>query len=255
MRRLMLGTVLIALACGGKEADDAAASTSGQAGGAAHRGPRASGRITGTVSFAGAPPANPVIDMSEEPACAAKHAGGARDPQYLVKDGKLGNVFVRVTSGLPAGARYQAPSTPVVLDQDGCLYRPRVFGVMTGQPLEIRNDDPLLHNIKAVPTENRGFNISQPTAGMETTRTFTTPEAMVPLECNVHSWMHAYVGVMDTPFFATSGEDGTFTIEGLPPGTYGVEAWHEKLGKRTATVTVSEGGSGTADFSFAPTTT
>ena len=257
MRRLLLGTVLAVLACGGGD-DGANASSSaseGAAGGAADTGPRGSGKIAGTVSFTGTAPANPTIDMSEEQACAAKHPGGVQNVQYAVKDGKLGNVFVRVKSGLPQGARYQAPSEAVVLDQDGCLYHPRVFGVMTGQPIEIRNSDPLLHNIKAVPTENRGFNISQPTAGMKTTRTFNTAEVMVPLECNVHGWMNAYAGVQDHPFFATSGEDGAFTIEGLPAGTYEVEAWHEKLGTRTTTVTVTDGGTATADFSFAPTTT
>ena len=253
MRVLMLGTVLVLLACGGSdEGGDATVSTSE---GAADTGPRGSGSITGTVSFAGTVPANPAIDMSAEQACAAKHSGGVTDPQYVVTDGKLGNVFVHVKSGLPAGARYAPPSEPVVLDQDGCLYEPRVFGVMTGQQIEIRNSDPVLHNIKAVPTENRGFNISQPSAGMKTTRTFTTPEVMVPLECNVHGWMNAYAGVKDHPFFATTGEDGTFRIEGLPAGTYEVEAWHEKLGTRTTTVTVTDDGTATADFSFSPTTT
>jgi len=124
--------------------------------------------------------------------------------------------------------------------------------VMVGQKLEIDNSDPVLHNIKAVPTHNRGFNVSQPGAGMKTTRTFSTEEVMVPLQCNVHSWMHAYVGVLSHPYFAVSGEDGTFTIDGLPPGTYTVEAWHEKLGTKTATVTVGTGETKTADFTFAP---
>lgn len=256
MRRLILGAVLVVLGCGGGDAGDASSAASGDAaGGAADTGPRGSGKISGTVSFTGTAPTNPAIDMSEEQACAAKHEGGVRDPQYVVNDGKLGNVFVHVKSGLPAGASYAAPSEAVVLDQDGCLYEPRVFGVMAGQPIEIRNSDPVLHNIKAVPEENRGFNISQPTAGMTTTRTFDTAEVMVPLECNVHGWMNAYAGVKGHPFFATTGDDGTFTIEGLPAGTYEVEAWHEKLGTRTMNVTVTDDGTATADFSFAPTTT
>ena len=255
MRRLMLGAVLVVLACGGGDQGSNSDVAEGSAAGAADTGPRGSGKITGTVSFTGSVPANPAIDMSEEQACADKHSGGVTDPQYVVNDGKLGNVFVHVKSGLPAGAHYTAPSEPVVLDQDGCLYHPRIFGVMTGQPIEIRNSDPVLHNIKAVPEENRGFNISQPTAGMKTTRTFDAAEVMVPLECNVHGWMNAYAGVKDHPFFATTGEDGTFTIEGLPAGTYEVEAWHEKLGTRTMSVTVSDDSTATADFSFAPTTT
>jgi hypothetical protein len=142
----------------------------------------------------------------------------------------------------------------VVIDQNGCLYNPRVFGVMVGQPIEIRNSDPVLHNIKAVPTANRGFNISQPSQGMTTTRTFTTAEVMVPFECNVHGWMNAWVGVLTHPFHATSGADGGFSIQGLPAGTYELEAWHEKFGTRTISVTVAEGGSATAEFSFGPTT-
>jgi hypothetical protein len=138
-----------------------------------------------------------------------------------------------------------------VIDQTGCLYEPRVVGVMVGQSLEIRNSDPLLHNIKAVPTENRGFNISQPQAGMTSTRTFNTPEIMVPLECNVHGWMNAYVGVVAHPYFATTGADGAFAIAGLPAGTYQLEAWHERFGTRTGTVTVTDGGAGTVDFTYA----
>jgi plastocyanin len=129
---------------------------------------------------------------------------------------------------------------------------PRVVGVMAGQPLEIRNSDNLLHNVKAVPTENRGFNRSQPTSAVVLTHTFTTPEIMVPLECNVHSWMKGFAGVTSHPFHAVSGEDGSFTIGNLPPGTYTLEAWHEQLGTRTATVTVPEGGSVTTEISFAP---
>ena len=214
--------------------------------------PAGSGTVTGTIKFTGTAPANPPIDMSEEAACKAKHTGGITDPQVVANNGNLANAFVYVKSGLPAGATFSAPTEPVVIDQDGCLYKPRVFGLMVGQPLEIRNSDPVLHNIKAVPSANRGFNISQPTQGMKTTRTFDTPEVMVPLECNVHGWMNAYVGVMSHPFYAVSGEDGTFRITGLPAGTYEIEAWHEKLGTQTMSVTVTDGGTATADFSFAP---
>ena len=254
MRVVAFGLMLVAVACGGeKTTDDAAPGQSAPAaqGGS---GPTGGGSIGGTVAFTGAVPANPAIDMAQEAKCRAKYTGAApTNPVVVVKDGKLGNVFVYVKSGLPAGATYTAPTTPVVIDQDGCLYHPRVLGVMVNQPIEIRNSDPVLHNIKAVPTLNRGFNISQPTSGMKTTRTFTTPEVMVPLECNVHGWMNAYAGVMSHPFFAVSGEDGTFEIKNLPAGTYEVEAWHEKFGPKTMSVTVPADGKATADFSFAST--
>jgi hypothetical protein len=176
-----------------------------------------------------------------------------RDPQVMVRDGKVANVLVYVKSGLPAGATYSAPSQPVELDQEGCLYKPRVLGVMAEQPIAIKNSDPVLHNIKAVPKVNRGFNISQPTAGMVSRRSFNRPEQVIPIECNVHSWMHANVAVLPHPFFAVTGENGTFEIKGLPAGTYEIEAWHEKLGTRTMTVTVGEGESKAADFNFSAT--
>lgn len=255
MRVAALTLVLAAIACGGGSdagsAGEQQAAPSGGAAGGGAGGPTGSGTIGGTVNFTGTAPANPTINMAAEAKCAAKHPGGVRDPQYVVNNGKLGNVFVYVKSGLPAGATYTAPTTAVVLDQDGCLYHPRVFGVMARQPVEIRNSDSLLHNIKAVPKAQPGFNIGQNRAGATTTRTFNTPEIMVPFECNVHSWMNAWVGVTSHPFYAVSGEDGTFEIRNLPAGTYEVEAWHEKLGTKTMSVTVPDGGRGAADFSFA----
>jgi len=122
--------------------------------------------------------------------------------------------------------------------------------VMVGQSLEIVNSDSLLHNIKAVPTTNRGFNVSQPQAGMMRNHVFTEPEVMVPLECNVHGWMKAYVGVVAHPYFATSAEDGAFTIGGLPPGTYQIEAWHETLGTQTGEVTIGADGKGSVTISY-----
>jgi hypothetical protein len=201
------------------------------------------------VKFTGAAPANPKIDMSEEPTCKTK-TPNAVDPVVVVNKGGLANVFIYVKSGLPAGGKYTAPPTPVSLDQSGCLYHPRVLGLMVNQSLEIKNSDNVLHNIKAVPKKNRGFNISQPSAGMKTSRTFAVPEMELPLECNVHGWMHAKAFVMENPFFAVTGEDGSFSIKGLPAGTYTLEAWHEKFGTKTATVTVGANGAGTASFSF-----
>jgi plastocyanin len=248
-RMLVCMTVVAAaVACGGK--DEAASSNEGTQAATGASGPQGNAAVTGTVSFAGTAPANPTIDMSEEAACKAKHTGTITDPQVVVRDGKVANVFVYVKSGLPANATYSPPAESVVIDQDGCLYKPRVLGVMAGQNIDIKNSDPVLHNIKAVPKTNRGFNISQPTAGMTSKRKFDRPEQMVPLQCNVHSWMHASVGVMPHPYFATTGDDGKFEIKGLPPGTYEIEAWHEKLGPKTMSVTVGDGETKAADFSY-----
>jgi hypothetical protein len=248
MKRVVVFTAVLALACGGK--DEAASSNEGtQAAAGQQSGPRGNATVNGTVSFAGTAPANPTIDMNEEAQCKAKHSGTITDPQFVIRGGKVGNVFVYVKGGLPAGASYSAPAEAVTIDQDGCIYKPRVFGAMVGQTIDIKNSDPVLHNIKAVPKEQRGFNISQPRP-MTTKRSFNRREVMVPLECNVHSWMQAYVGVLDHPFFATTGEDGTFRITGLPAGTYEIEAWHEKLGTRTMSVTVGDGETKTADFNY-----
>jgi len=212
----------------------------------------AGGTITGKIKFTGTAPRNPAIDMSEEAACKAKYTTTPTEENVVAGPANaLANVFVYVKSGLPAGQTFPAPATPVVLDQNGCRYHPHILGVMVGQNLEIKNSDPVLHNIKAIAKKNRPFNVSQPNAGMTKTVTFSQPEVMVNLECNVHGWMHAYAGVRSDPFFAVSQQDGSFTISGLPPGTYTIEAWHEKFGTQTATVTIAGTESKTANFTFA----
>lgn len=207
--------------------------------------------VSGKIKFVGKAPANPTIDMSEEPKCKEKYTTTPREAIVAVnKNGTLANVFVYVKSGLPAGGKYPVPAAPVELDQQGCIYHPRTFGIMVGQKLDIKNSDPLLHNIKAMGKKNRPFNISQPSAGMKTTRTFTAEEVPLAVECNVHGWMHAHVGVLPHPFFASSGADGSFSITGLPAGTYTIEAWHEKYGVQTASVTVTGSDTKTADFTY-----
>jgi Carboxypeptidase regulatory-like domain len=207
--------------------------------------------VTGKVTFTGKAPVNPVIDMSEEPKCKAKYTAPPREQIVEVNpNGTLADVFVYVKSGLPATYKAPAPTGPVTLDQDGCRYHPHAFGILVGQTLAIKNSDGILHNIKAKGTKNRPFNISQPNT-MTSERTFTAPEVMVPLECNVHGWMHAWLGVLPHPFFGVSGTDGSYTIRGLPPGTYTIEAWQEKYGTQTATVTVTGSETKTANFSYA----
>ncbi len=210
--------------------------------------PAVAATIRGVVTFDGEAPVMSEIDMSEEPVCAEKYAPGPpMTEQVVVADGLLANVFVYVKEGLQG--EWPAPADVVELDQDGCRYRPHVVGVQAGQTLLIRNSDAVLHNINTQPTANRGFNISQPQVGMESRREFSRAEVMIPVKCDVHGWMSAYVGVVDHPYFAVSGGDGAFTIGSLPPGTYTVEAWHEAYGAVTQEVTVGE--AGTADVSFA----
>jgi len=262
MKRALLGAAALLLACGGSKDQSKGGATertqtpaAGQPAAEPNAAPVAGtatggSTVQGTVKFTGTAPANPSIDMSEEPTCKAKYSTPPKEPVVVVNNGNLANVFVYVKSGLPAGQKYDTPKESVEIDQEGCEYKPRVLGVMVNQPLAIKNGDEVLHNIKAVPKKNRGFNISQPQKGMETTRTFAVEETPVPIECNVHGWMHGKVFVMAHPFFAVTNENGEFTIKGLPAGTYTLEAWHEKLGAKTATVTVAANASGTASFSF-----
>ena len=237
-------------ACGGGDADDAAvggedAEAPAGAGAAAQIENPAT--ITGTVSFAGTAPAPEPIDMSEEPTCAEKHQEPPVMTRVALNDGRLANVFVYVREGLTG--EYPAAGPAPVLDQEGCEYHPHVLGVQTGQQFIIRNSDGLLHNINANPSVNRGFNMGQPTS-MEGRRSFSEPEIMIPVRCDAHGWMEAYIGVVDHPYFAVTGEDGSFRIENLPAGTYVIEAWHETLGTQTMNVTVGPNESGMADFSY-----
>jgi plastocyanin len=206
--------------------------------------------VRGHVAFNGTPPAPRPIDMRDEPACAEQHGDGvaANDAhEVVVNDGRLQNVFIYISEGVTGS--FPASRDPVVIDQRGCIYHPRVAGVQTGQTITFRNSDGLLHNIKAVPAVNRGFNISQPN-NMDTQRSFPQPEVMIPVECNVHGWMHAYVGVIEHPYFAVSGADGSFSIGNLAPGTYTLTAWHERYGTQTQQLTVGPDETSEVVFSY-----
>ena len=203
----------------------------------------------GTINLEGAAPPAETIRMSSDPAC--EELASDTETEYYVVGGSggLGNVFVYVKEGLE-GRSFPAPSGSVMLNQEGCRYTPHVFGVRVGQTLTIRNSDATLHNIHATPANNDEFNMGQPIQGMEFERTFDSAEVMVPFKCDVHGWMNAWVGVLDHPYFAVTGDDGKFDISELPPGDYVVEAWHEELGTQTQNVTVSEGGTAEVSFTF-----
>jgi plastocyanin len=166
----------------------------------------------------------------------------------------MGNIMVWVSNGLPAGKTWSAPTTPVVLDQKGCVYVPHVMGIMVGQPYRILNSDGILHNIHTLPKINPSFNRAMPATLTEATTTFNKPEAVFQIKCDVHPWMSAYISVFTHPFFSVTSTDGKYTISGLEPGTYEITAWHERLGTQTASVTVGATDTKSQDFKFATPT-
>jgi plastocyanin len=210
-----------------------------------------SASISGKVTFDGKPPKAKKIPTDADPQCAAMHADKPLTSEEVLvgENGALRNVFVYVKSGL-AGKKFDKSSTPVTIDQKGCHYEPHVFGMQAGQLLLIKNSDDTLHNIHALPTVNEEFNKGQPSGSPDMKRTFTKPEVMVKFKCDVHPWMSAYVGVLDHPFYGVSGEDGAFSLKGLPAGEYEIVAWHEKYGEQTQKVKVGDGEAKTADFTF-----
>jgi plastocyanin len=207
------------------------------------------GSLSGTITYDGSVPTMKMLDMAADPTCEKlnyEDGPPARSEMLVLGAGNtMANVFVQVKNA-PAGG--SAPSSPAVIDQNGCVYHPHVIGVMVGQDLLFRNSDGILHNVHGLPQVNREFNIGMPPTLREKLVEFGQPEPLFRVKCDVHPWMNAYVAVMEHPFFAVTGEDGRFTIPNLPDGTYEIEAWHERLGTQTQSVTVS--GSGTADFSF-----
>jgi len=216
------------------------------------------GTVSGKISFTGAAPEAKKIDTSADAACTSK-SPNLMTEDWAVKDGKLANTFVYIKDGTLADNSkigdytFTAPTAAVVLDQNGCHYKPHVLGVVVNQEISITNSDPTTHNIHFMPANNPDWNQSQVNGAQALSHKLAHAEVLVPVKCNQHPWMKSYVGVMKHPFFAVSGEDGSFTIKGVPPGKYTVVAWHEggaKGTEKTMEVTVPAKGAGTADFSF-----
>ena len=215
-----------------------------------HVDPATAGTVTGTIRYVGKRPTPKVIDMSEEPACVEAHHGKAYDESLVVsRKGDLANAFIYVKSGLE-GKTFAIPPTPVTIDQSGCWFRPRVLGIQVGQTLQVVNSDPVTHNIHPMAEVNRAWNHSQGAGDPPIDRRFTKPEIMIPVKCNIHSWMHAFIGVLPYPYFAVSQDNGSFTISNLPPGTYTIAVWQEKLGTQEQQITVPPHGSAEANFTF-----
>lgn len=195
--------------------------------------------VVGTVSYSGTPDGGRKPQLAADPYCVSAHP----EPpviRTIVTDagGGLANVFVWVKNPPPAPS---PASGDALVDQVGCLYLPHAIGVRSGQTVVFRNSDPTLHNINVQPRVNPAFNVGQPFAGMETRRSFAKAETGILVRCDVHPWMVGYISVFEHPYFAVSGADGSFRIEGLPDGSYVIETWHESLGAQTQQVTVAGG--------------
>ena len=234
-----------AAACGGNDQAPAPVQQTGTK----RVDPATAGAVSGRVAFEGQAPAPVVLSTAADRAC--DQGGGPLYDESLLVDsgGGLRNVFVYVKEGL-ADYAFDVPSEPVVLDQKGCKYEPHVFGMRAGQRIEIRNSDATLHNVHAMPQKNEEFNQGMPLQGMKVNQVFTAPEVGVPFKCDVHGWMTSYGGIVAHPYFAVTDAAGNFSLPGLPPGTYTIEAWHEKLGTRTQQVTIAPSQPAQVAFSF-----
>ena len=207
------------------------------------------GTIEGHVKLTGTPPPNAVIKMGADPNCLTINAGKRVVQQTVVRaaDGALMSVFVNVKGSFPQAA---ASPASAVIEQQGCVYHPRVQGIRVGQTLEIRNSDATLHNIHSMSTRGSDFNVGQPLPGMVYKYQLKTEEVMLHVKCDVHGWMTGYVGVVSHPYFAVTDATGAFTIASVPAGKQTVQAWHEQYGPLTQTVDVKAGGTTTVEFTY-----
>ncbi len=208
------------------------------------------GQISGTVELEGKAPKMKVINMAAEAACAKQHSTPATTQDVLVgKDGALENVVVYLKGDF-SQYKFDNPQTPITIMQKGCMYEPHVLALETGQSLQVVNADPVTHNIHPVPKDNREWNESQPPGAAAIDQSFAHEEIAIPVKCNIHPWMKAYIAVFGDPYFVVTGKDGSFDLKNVPPGTYTLVAWHELYGPQEQTVTVGPKESKTIQIKF-----
>ena len=203
--------------------------------------------IKGAVKFTGIVPAPEPIRMSADPSCAKQHSRPVLNREVVVDSkGGLEDAIVFIAEGL-GDRKFDPPTQPAVISQKGCLYEPHVVAVRENQPIEVVNDDPTSHNIHPIPVNNREWNKAEP-PGAKVEEAFAREEIAIPVKCNIHPWMRGYIAVLKNPYFAVTKQDGSFDLPNLPPGTYTIKAWHEKLGTATQTITI--GANQTKEISF-----
>ncbi len=210
--------------------------------------------ITGSVMFTGKKPRSRPIDMAgADEKCAEAHGGKRLKPETVTlnDNGTLRNVFVWVKSGIE-GWSFPLPEGDALLDQKGCWYKPHVQGMRKGQTLSIKTSDPTAHNVHGYAKKNRPFNRSQPAEAANVAIKMKRDEASPPMKikCDIHPWMNAYVAVVDHPYFAVTGDDGSFSLPNLPPGTYTIEAWHEKYKVLEQTITIGDNETTSLEFTY-----
>jgi len=207
------------------------------------------GTIEGGVRLTGEPPRNRLIPMGADPNCLAINAGQrvAQETVLRAPDGGLANVFINLLGSFP---ELPPPATPVVIDQRGCTYHPRIAGVQVGQMLHVLNSDTTLHNIHSLTKRNNRFDTCQPTAGMIFEYRVKSEEVMLPLHCGVHPWMTGFLGIVRHPYFAVTSSTGGFKISSVPAGKHTIQAWHERYGPLTQVVEVTADATATVDFTY-----
>ena len=257
---IALSLLALSSACGGSGTNKEAGPGTTESVGTAYSGP--TGTISGVISYNGTPPAPKKIDTTADPVCGQKNPNLTTD-DTIVKDGKLANTFVYIKEGTVEGGKkigdyaWATPTSEVQLDQNGCHYAPHVLGVMVNQKLKITNSDATQHNIHPTPKLNPEWNQTQANGAPPIEKAFNRAEVLIPVKCNQHPWMKAYIGVMKTPLFSVSKDTGAYEITGVPPGTYTVVAWREGGAtgeEKTMQVTVPKSGSAKADFAFGAAT-
>lgn len=244
---LSLATILIAVGCGKGSKNKNKSEEDGARPQYVSKGDE--GTITGKISYDGAAPELKKIDMSQDANCAGS-AGDKNADDVLVAEGKLANVFVYIKGGPVDKFSFPTPSDPVVLDQQGCRYHPRVLGLQTNQQLKVTNSDSTTHNIHPSPKVNQEWNQMQAQGAPPIEKKFSRSETLIPVKCNQHPWMKANIGVLAHPYFAVSAKDGTYTIKNVPPGTYTLVFWHETKGEQSQQITIAAKESKTQDLTY-----